>query len=598
MLNPELTPTQLVSAEERTTIRIGPLRKPTPFWVLRFLRIGFRWSMRIARAFVVRRLSATDKARLVGGLLEELGGLWIKAGQLLSLRTDLFSREFCHGLTRLQSHADGFSPAVARQIIEEDLGAPIDSVFDRFDDQPFATASIGQIHRAHLRREGVWVAVKVQRPYLKDKLGHDLRLIGFVVWMLCRFKSLGYMRWEDALWELTQIMEEELDYWHEASAMRRMRKRLRKHNIYVPRLFRTYSSSRVLTSEFIHASLMSDFITLYSKDPARLAKWLQENNIDPRKVARRLLKSIFRQIFEDNLYHGDLHPGNILLLKNSQVAFIDMGSIGFTEIEWLGRFRIMTHAMGRRDFSKAADMALLLVSNLANAELGDFKPNIVRALRRWATRTQIAELPYHEKSLEAANIAVSRLMIEHRLPTEWAFLRISRVFSTLDSALVYLYPDINYTRLIRDYFADAEQRSLKTAYRQAGPTFVNTLRGLVDLQEGAKEYLFHMSAIVRRQAQVLERQTSKAGLFFQAVFGVLVAALAAGGVGAVLTFLHQHYHPWVQRWMGARIERITAAVPPLEYSLWIVIIALDVYFVRSCIKLRNKFSEKEDRTKS
>jgi ubiquinone biosynthesis protein len=124
MLNPELTPTQLVSAEERTTIRIGPLRKPTPFWVLRFLRIGFRWSMRIARAFVVRRLSATDKARLVGGLLEELGGLWIKAGQLLSLRTDLFSREFCHGLTRLQSHADGFSPAVARQIIEEDLGGP------------------------------------------------------------------------------------------------------------------------------------------------------------------------------------------------------------------------------------------------------------------------------------------------------------------------------------------------------------------------------------------------------------------------------------------------------------------------------------------
>ena len=70
---------------------------------------------------------------------------------------------------------------------------------------------------------------------------------------------------------------------------------------------------------------MSDFIELYSKDPTRLQHWLQDNNIEPKLVARRLILSIFRHIFEDNLYHGDLHPGNIILLRNSQVAFIDMG---------------------------------------------------------------------------------------------------------------------------------------------------------------------------------------------------------------------------------------------------------------------------------
>jgi ubiquinone biosynthesis protein len=544
-----------------------------------------------------RRLTAKEQALLVRGLLEELGGLWIKAGQLLSLRTDLLPREFCSVLSKLQSQADGFTPAIARQIIEEDLGAPIEVLFDNFDDTPFATASIGQIHRAQLRKERVWVAIKVQRPYLREKFSHDLKLINFVVSILAKFKSLRHLRWEDAAWELKQMMEEELDYWNEASAMRRMRKSLRAHDIYVPKLFRAYSSSRVLTTEFIHASLMSDFIDLYGKDPQRLQGWLNENNIEPRVVARRLLLSIFRQIFEDNLYHGDLHPGNILLLRNSQVAFIDMGSIGFTETEWLGRFRIMTHAMALRDFSKAADMSLLLVTSVANADqLDDFKPQIIRALRAWATRTYIKELPYHEKSIESANIAVSKLMIQHRLPTEWAFLRISRVFSTLDSALVFLYPDINYTRLIRDYFEAAEQRRFKQATRALAPNLANALFGLVDLQQGASEYLFHQGAIIRRQAQVLEGTTTKVGLFFEMVFGGMRNLFAAAGLLFLLTFLHQHHRDWVQPWMGAGVEAVTVLFPPTDSRLWLLILVLDVYFWIVCIKLRRRFSEREIRT--
>ena len=595
MLNPDLVPTQLLTTVDRTTIRIWEPRKPTKYWIFRFLRIAFRWGLRMLWAFLRRRLTSAEMALLVRGMLENLGGMWIKAGQLLSLRTDLFSREFCVVLSKLQSQADGFTPAVARQIIEEDLGRSIDDVFDDFQDVPFATASIGQIHRAHLRHENVWAAVKVQRPYLREKFSHDLQLISWVVWLLSQFRPLRYMRWEDALWELREIMDEELDYWNEASAMRRMRKSLRSHNIYVPKSFRAYSSARVLVTEFIHASLMSDFINLYSKDPARLQHWLHENNIEPKLVARRLMLSIFRQIFEDNLYHGDLHPGNILLLRNSQVAFIDMGSVGFTEMEWLGRFKIMTEAMAKRDFSKAADMSLLLVKNLGTAELDDFKPKVVHALRTWATRTYVEELPYHEKSIEAANIAVSRLMIEHRLPTEWAFLRISRVFSTLDSALVFLYPDVNYTRLLRDYFEAAERRRIKAAVQTLPTDLTNAVLGFVNLQQGAAEYLFHQGAIIRRQAQVLEGTTTKVGFFFTLFFGGLSAVLGAAIVVFFLALLHQHYHGWVQPWMGPQVEEMTKAFPPIDHSVWLLIEALALYFFINTIRLRNKFGEREER---
>jgi ubiquinone biosynthesis protein len=528
-------------------------------------------------------------------MLEELGGLWIKAGQLLSLRIDIFSRELCAEFSRLQHQAEGFPTAVARRIIEEDLGSPIEVIFDHFDDHPFATASIGQIHREHLRVEGVWVAVKVQRPYLKEKFRQDLKLIDWIVRQLGRIKALRFMRWNEASWELRQIMEEELDYWNEASAMRRMKKTLRRHNIYVPKLYRAHCSPHVLVTEFVHGSLMSDFIELYSKNPARLQRWLQENNIRPSLVARRMLLSIFRQIFEDNLYHGDLHPGNIILLRNSRVAFIDMGSIGFTETEWLGRFKIMVEAMATRDFSKAADMSLLLVASLHWAELGDFKSKVVRALRSWATRTQVKELPYHEKSIEAANLAVTRLMFEHRLTTEWAFLRISRVFSTLDSALVFLYPDINYTKLLRDYFSTARRRQVQNAARQLPPRLVNGLLTAVDLLQGAAEYRFHQSAIIRREAQVLEGTTTKVGFFFQTVFGGLATLLLGAGILFLLTFLHQHHHTWVQPWMGAQIDRMTQLFPFMDYPVWMLILFFDAYFFKKCVGLRNKFAEREDR---
>src|SRR6185503_13279558 len=198
---------------------------------------------------------------------------------------------------------------------------------------------------------------------------------------------LRFLRSDEALWELTNIMNEELDYRYEDSAMSRLKKTLKRHDIYVPEVFRKYTTPRVLVTEFIHAALMADFIGMYLRSPERLSRWLTENNIDPKLVARRLLLSIFRQLFEDNLYHGDLHPGNIILLKDSRVAFIDMGTVGFTESEFLARLRIFTRALAVRDFSNAADMMFLLSTTLPSIDTDEMKSKFIRVFRSWASRT-------------------------------------------------------------------------------------------------------------------------------------------------------------------------------------------------------------------
>ncbi|MCB0237469.1 MAG: AarF/ABC1/UbiB kinase family protein, partial [Anaerolineae bacterium] len=152
--------------------------------------------------------------------------MWIKAGQLISLRTDLLSREMANELSQLTYLTNGFEPDIARQVVEDELGRPIEDVFDVWDAHPFAAASISQVHRARLRSNGVWVAVKVQRPGIKQVFARDLKLISRILRMMKRMPGLGFITWDGMIRELERMMTEEVDYRYETANLRRMRKLL------------------------------------------------------------------------------------------------------------------------------------------------------------------------------------------------------------------------------------------------------------------------------------------------------------------------------------------------------------------------------------
>ena len=157
---------------------------------------------------------------------------------------------------------------------------------------------------------------------------------------LSQWSIQPHMRWQDMLWEVEQLMAEELDYNYEIANIRRMKKVLSRHNIYVPKVFSHYCSERVLVMEFIHGVVMADYLKVAASDPLRLKAWCEENNVEPRRLGKRLFFSNLRQLFEDNLFHGDLHPGNIVLLRDSRIAFIDLGSIGFSDRDFLEKYAL------------------------------------------------------------------------------------------------------------------------------------------------------------------------------------------------------------------------------------------------------------------
>jgi ubiquinone biosynthesis protein len=594
MLRSRLVPTRLIDPSQRPALVIADARPPSRLRTASVVLALLRFLLTMTALRLKGRLDSGTAGQLLRERFEELGGLWLKAGQLMSLRIDLFPQGFCQELAKLQNRSVGFPTPLARQIIEEDLGAPIEQYFDEFGERPFAVASIGQVYRARLRQEGVYVAVKVQKPYAPEMFARDLVFIRWLVRFLMLVRFRRHMRWDLGYDELCAVMKEELDFHYEASSIRRMRKSLKGHRIYVPRLFSNYSSRRILVTEFIHAVLMADYIKVADTDPQRLATWLNENNVDPRKVARRLIHSIFRQLLENNLYHGDLHPGNIVLLRDSRIALIDFGSTNFTEREYLQKFRMFIRALATRDYAKAADLCLMLTASLPNIDTEEVKEKLVHALRAWATRTLVRELPYHDKSLDNATINVVTILVDYRCTMAWSWLRIHRALTTLDTSLIYLFSDVNYTRMLQRYFRSAERRRLR---EMIGPEMVrrslNAYQVGLDIQDRVNEYTLFQGTLVRRHAQVFRGATSKVAAVMALFAQLARTAVAVAGAFGLILYLHQHRRITVERWLGPQLSESLARVPRLDAAIWVGLALSYVYLLWLIVKVRRRLREKD-----
>jgi ubiquinone biosynthesis protein len=595
MIDPTLIPTRLVSPAERPPVEIVTAVPEPGFPAAHTLYRLLSWVLQGLWLRMIGKGDRLAQGQRLRRLFDELGGFWIKAGQLMALRVDLFSPELCQELSTLQDRANGFSFDIARRIVEHDLAVPLSHVFDAFEEMPFAAASIGQTHKAHLKREDVWVAVKVQRPYVARAVANELALIRRITRFMDALSIQSHVRWSDFYWELQHILEEEVDFRFEASNLRRMRKTLRRHNIFVPRAFDQYSSRNVLVMEFVEGALMADYLRLIKTDPARLSSWLIENNIEPDLLARRLCLSMMRQVLEDNLYHGDLHPGNIILLRDSRFALIDFGTVGFLDREFLDKYRLCLKSLALLDYEKAVDLLFLLSAMLPIKDLDRAKEELVRSLRAWGARTSVKQLPYSEKSVDNVWVELGQIYHRYKCTFSWEFLRIRRTFATLDASLMVLYPEANYTALLGQYFRQAGRRTLRqiTTRKSLRELMMKVVLTSRDTPEKIAEMTFFGASLARKQAKVFEGATSKVANLFAVLFGNLSLLCALAGVGIILILLDRHAPAMVQPLMKGIIYRSVHAAPPLETGTWLLLLAFDIYLGWTFAKLRRRFRRTE-----
>lgn len=270
--------------------------------------------------------------------IEEMGTTFIKLGQIASTRADLLPPDLIKELEKLQSHVAPFPAAEARRLIEESLEAPIDKLFMIFDDEPVGSASIGQVHRAMLHT-GEDVAVKVQRPNIEKTVRTDLEILRHLA--VLAESNLEWARnyqVTDMIEEFSDALINELDYTIEARNVERIGKTHKNDSkIKIPEIYWEYSTKNVMVMDFIKGI------------PVNHLETLDEMNIDRSEVADTLAKAIFQQIFEEGYFHGDPHPGNVSVLEDGTLVFLDFGMIGRLTSDLKNNFGSLLISLMRKD---------------------------------------------------------------------------------------------------------------------------------------------------------------------------------------------------------------------------------------------------------
>jgi len=312
-----------------------------------YVEVGLKLVSRKSRV----NLESLSRPVRVRKALEELGPAFIKLGQILSTRPDLLSVDFMHELTKLQDDVPPFPFTDVRDILENKFGKPLDQIFAHFDELPLAAASIGQVHRARTL-DGKEVVVKVQRPDIRRTIEVDLEIMMHLAGLAERhIEGWSIQRPTRIVTEFARTIERELDYTMEAANMLRFARQFDDEPIiHVPRLHRELSSHRILTMEHIDGVKASDISRL------------EEKGLDPVVIAERGFDLLMRQVFVYGFFHADPHPGNIFILPDNVICYLDFGMMGRVDLASREGFVDLVLSIVRGDEKKAVDALLELTS--------------------------------------------------------------------------------------------------------------------------------------------------------------------------------------------------------------------------------------------
>jgi ubiquinone biosynthesis protein len=381
--------------------------------------------------------AGTARGRHLREMLDELGPTFVKFGQLLSTRPDIVPPDIILELRSLQDDVRPFPFADIERTIREELGQPIERLFLEFDEQPLAAASIGQVHRATLPN-GRKVAVKVQRPNAPRQIEADLALMYQAAKLVKeRIHALDFIDANEIVDEFSRSIRHELDYRLEARNADGFHKNFAGHpHVAVPKVYWSYTRSRVLTLEYLDGVQLADI---------DVEHWTLEQR---RHLAYLITETWMTMIFRQGFFHGDPHPANILVLSPERIGLVDFGLTGkLTDDDMSKLTRLFIDA--------AAENVEALPKRLADLGVHyekEREAEFVAELRELYYRyfgASLQEIDPIQVIREAFGL-IYRMNL--RLPTR--FVMLDKAIATLGSVGIELYPDFNVFEVAKPYARD------------------------------------------------------------------------------------------------------------------------------------------------
>jgi ubiquinone biosynthesis protein len=382
--------------------------------------------------------------------LERLGPAFIKLGQLLSTRADLLPPPYLEALGRLQDSIEPFSFADVERVIQEDLGFRISKGFAAFDADPIAAASLGQVHRAELR-DGRQVAVKVQRPNIREGLAVDLATMDDIAEFLNRHTTAGrqfdFLR---MVAEFRRALAQELDYRREANNLVRLSDNLSTfRRIVIPRPIDDYSSSRVLTMELVRGRKITAITPIMRQD------------FDGLGLARELFRAYLHQIIVDGFFHADPHPGNVFLTDDGRIALLDLGMISHLSPLRQDQLLKLLLAVSEGNGDRAATLALQIGEPQSDLDEVSLRRDVQDLVARYQD-TALGELEVGRVVMEISRTAGAHGI---QLPPELTLL--GKALLNLDQVGRTLAPEFDVNAALRREGPELMQQRLRQSVSPA-----------------------------------------------------------------------------------------------------------------------------------
>jgi ubiquinone biosynthesis protein len=368
----------------------------------------------------LNREHAADLARLeppvqVRMAMEELGPTFVKLGQILAGRADLFGPEWITEFEKLHSHVPVLPLQALREQLREDLGAEPEEIFARFDTEPQAGASIAQVHRAQLK-DGNEVIVKIRRPGIREKIEADLRLLERVAAMAqTRLPALKPYALVRLVREFARSLQRELDFASECRSAERVAANMANLPfVVVPRVHWAFTGERINVQDYIDGI------------PGAEVWRLKDAGLDATLIARRGAQAVLKMIVQDGFFHADPHPGNVFYLSGNRIAFIDFGMVGRLSARRRDELLQLLLGLVQREPENVADVLLEWTGGGHDVDLGQLQSEIETFV------DQYHGTPLERLSLGGMLSDVTAILREHRLALPADLALLIKAFITLE----------------------------------------------------------------------------------------------------------------------------------------------------------------------
>ncbi|NNL34164.1 MAG: AarF/ABC1/UbiB kinase family protein [Flavobacteriaceae bacterium] len=405
------------------------------------------------------------KMRLV---CEELGPTFVKFGQILSNRPDLVPLELTIELEKLHDNVPPMPNEVAKKIVETELNDTVENLFAWFEPAPFASASIAQVHRATLH-SGKRVALKVQRSGIQEVIGEDIKAMYKIADILERrmpslksFDPVGLVKnFEDSILK-------EIDFINESVNIQRFYNNLKNDTSLdqyaeAPKVYQSLTTTKVLTLEFISGIKINQVEELIA------------NDIDTKVIAKRLTVSFFKQIFVYGFFHADPHPGNLLVLPNNHICYLDFGMMGSMLPRDISIFGKLFISITNRDVNNIIKTLQQLSNNVSIENMRDLEYDINEFVEKYYVRE------VHENEMSTVLLDLKDIIIAHGLKVPTYFFLFARSLVTLEGVLSKLDPKLEQFEIVKPYL----RKSVTEKYNpiKIGKKVVNSVVEIADYME-------------------------------------------------------------------------------------------------------------------